>query len=391
MDTFAYLQLAGWVAVGFVMFLFAATGGFDLGAGMLTPFMGRSDVERRVIINTVGPTWDGNQVWLITAGGVLFAVWPRVYAASFSGYYFAFLLVLWSLFLRPVAFEYRSKFQSQKGRNFWDWMLCIGSFVPALVIGVGIGNLFVGVPFQFDPVSLRFFYGHEGLQAANAGSDFFALLNPFSLLVGVVSVVMMLMHGAAYLAMRTDGVILKRSRTMVKVAATLLIITFAVAGIWLAKSIVGYHWHPMANPILHPLNNTVTASVGGWLTNYGEHPWMLIAPIFGFVGALLAIFFTRAQKSGAAFSASVMSVFGVVTTMGCSLFPFIMPSSTQPGQSLLVWNATSSAGSLIGILTTAVIMIPVIFIYTGFVYRKIWGRNRRISEVEVSQQQHVMY
>ena len=207
METLAFLQLVGWVAVGFLLFLFAATGGFDLGAGMLSPFIGRTNEERRVVINTVAPTWDGNQVWLIAAGGALFAIWPRVYAASFSGFYFAFLIVLWALFLRPVSFEYRSKMVSVRTRTFWDWALCVGSFVPALIIGVGVGNLFLGVPFQYDPVSLRFFYGPE-MQDTNAIAALFGLLRPFALLVGVVSVVMMLMHGAAYLTFRTEGTVI---------------------------------------------------------------------------------------------------------------------------------------------------------------------------------------
>lgn len=386
MDNFALLQLLGWIVVGLVMYLFAATGGFDLGAGMLTPFIGRNDVERRQVINTVGPTWDGNQVWLITAGGAIFAIWPRVYAASFSGFYFAFLLVLWALFLRPVSFEYRSKLPSLKWRQFWDWALCIGSFVPALVLGVGVGNLFPGVPFHYDPISLRFFYGDS-----SAVMGLLGLLNPFSLWIGVICVLMLLMHGAAYLALRTEGPVLERSRRVVKVTSWLFIFSFAIAGLWLAFGIQGYHWQPLQDPMLHPLDNTVTRSLGGWLANYTTYPWMVLAPILGFLGAIGAWYYTLRDKSRTAFAASTLAIFGVLGTLGLSLFPFIMPSSTNPSQSLLVWNATSSALSLIGILVTAVIMVPIIFIYTTYVYKKMWGRGERLSAALIQQQDHTLY
>lgn len=371
MDFFSILQFLGWLAVGLLMYFFAATGGFDLGAGMLVPFIGKNDAERRVVINTVGPTWDGNQVWLITAGGAIFAIFPRVYAASFSGFYFGILLVLWSLFLRPVSFEFRSKLESAKWRSFWDWALCVGSFVPSLVIGVAIGNLFVGLPFQVDPISLRFIYGNPNNPSAFI--DLLHLLNPFSLLVGVTCVLMLLQHGAAYLAMRTSGPVLERSKKIVIVSAILLMVSFMAAGIW------------------------ISIGMNHWLNNYYAHAWLWIAPILGLLGSLLAIrFITKDAKNAKnavnkAFYASCISLLGILGTMGYALFPYIMVSSTNPSESLLVWNASSSELSLIGILVCAVIMLPIIFYYTTFVYRKIWGRDMKISAHAIEEKQHELY
>lgn len=389
MDTYAILQLLGWVTVAAVLFLFAATCGFDFGAGMLAPFIGKDDDERRAVINTVGPTWDGNQVWLITAGGAIFAIWPRVYAASFSGLYFAILLVLWALFLRPVSFEYRSKLTSPSWRKFWDWALCIGSFLPVLLLGVAVGNLFLGIPFQFNPIDLRFFYGNS-MQNASAFTDLFGLLRPFGLYVGVFCVIMMLMQGAAYLAFRTRGIIYERSRKVIMVTSLLFIALFAIAGIWI-KSMMGYHWSPTVDPILNPLTLSVTTNVGGWLSNFGTYPWMILAPVLGFLGAIMAFIFTAMRKPFSSFCFSTLAIFGTLATWGLSMYPFLMPSSVKPEQSLIIYNASSSQVSLIGILITALVMVPIIFIYTAFVYRKMWGRDVKMSTEIIKQQEHSLY
>ena len=365
MDFYSILQFLGWLAVGLLMYLFAATGGFDLGAGMLVPFIGKNDAERRVIINTVGPTWDGNQVWLITAGGAIFAIFPRVYAASFSGFYFGILLVLWALFFRPVSFEFRSKLESQRWRSFWDWALCIGSFIPSLVIGVAIGNLFVGLPFQVDPISLRFIYGNPN--NPSAFMDLLRLLNPFSLLVGVTCVLMLIQHGAAYLLMRTSGSVLQRSKVVLTVSAILLMVCFAISGGW------------------------ISVSMNQWLNNYRAHAWLWIAPFLGFCGSIAAIGYDRKNEFFKTFLASCVSLLGIVGTMGYALFPYIMVSSTHPSQSLLVWNSSSSELSLLGILVCAVIMLPIIFYYTTFVYKKVWGRNEKMHVNTVEKKQHELY
>jgi cytochrome bd ubiquinol oxidase subunit II len=378
MTEYALLQLLGWLVVGAVMFLFAATAGFDFGAGMLLPFLARGDEERRTVINVVGPTWDGNQVWLITLGGAIFAIWPRVYAASFSGFYFAMLLLLWSLFLRPVAFEYRSKMKSKRWRSFWDWGLFVGSLVPVLIIGVAMGNVLLGVPFHYDALSVRFFYS----------GTFWGLLRGFPILVGVVCICMLLMHGAAYVAMRTEGVVYERAKRAVRFAAWGFILTFAAAGIWVGTGINGFH---VLQSKPDAVVNTIVSVPHGWMSNYTHHVWFILAPIVAFISALFVFFFAGRSMSRAAFVASVFVPAGTIATVGFSMFPVIFPSNTHPAQSLILWNASSSLTALTGILATALIMLPIIFIYTAFVYRKLWGRGRRLSPQVVREEEHTLY
>jgi len=389
MDLMNLLQLLGWAAVGLVMILFALTGGFDFGAGMLLPFVARTDNERRVVINTVGPTWDGNQVWLITAGGAIFAIWPRVYAASFSGFYFAFLLVLWALFLRPVAFEYRSKMPSITWRKFWDWGLFFGSLLPALLIGVAIGNLFLGFPFQYDPVSLRFFYGLHMVDT-NALLDLIGLLRPFGLFVGVFCVVMMILHGSSYLTMRVSGPVLDRVIKIQRHSARLLFLLFILGGVWL-YFIPGYQVVFNSHALIEPLNNQVSQISSGWLLNYKHYPWMGIVPLVGLIALWRLVGFNRSGAWVASFISSCVALFCIIATMGLSLYPFIMPSMTHPSQSLIIYNSSSSEISLIGILIVAVVMLPIIFFYTGFVYKKLWGRGERLSGEIIQSESKTLY
>lgn len=389
MDSLSILQLAGWVTVAAVLFLFAATCGFDFGAGMLTPFLGKTDAERRMIINTVGPTWDGNQVWLITAGGAIFAIWPRVYAASFSGLYLAILLVLWALFLRPVAFEYRSKLEAQKWRCFWDGALCIGSFLPALLLGVAVGNLFLGFPFQYNPIDLRFFYGFSQTDT-NALMDIFGLLRPFALWTGLMSVLMMLMQGGAYLYLRTADPIQQRAKQVLKVTAILLGLMFLIAGLWLWFLPGWVAEYPLAS-INNPLQQGVALVQGGWLHNYQVYPAFIIAPLLTGVGLLGVLYFSHQEKIVLTFTASTVTIFGLLATWGLSLYPFLMPSLTEPSQSLTLYNASSSALSLTGILITALVMVPIIFVYTAFVYRKLWGRDEKMSLERIRQSDKMLY
>lgn len=389
MTMLAMLQFMGWAVVGLVMILFALTGGFDFGAGILLPFIGKNDNERRVIVNTIGPTWDGNQVWLITAGGAIFAIWPRVYAASFSGLYFAFLAVLWALFFRPVAFEYRSKLQSPRWRHFWDWALFVGSFLPALLIGVAIGNFFLGLPFQYDPITLRFFYG-DSMQDANALLGLVGLLRPFALFCGIVSVLLMLLQGSSYLTLRTAGAVYARSRQVMMHSAWMLIVLFIIGGIWITL-MPGYHWTPMADALNHPLNNVVSLNQGGWLQNYQAYPLLYAVPLLGILAALAVIYYAKKEQALAAFISSSIALSGIIITMGIALFPFIIPSITHPEQSLLVWNASSSMRSLLGIEIVGVLMVPIILWYTLFVYKKLWGRNERMSIERIEAESKVLY
>jgi cytochrome d ubiquinol oxidase subunit II len=359
------LKLVWWLFVGVLLVGFALTDGFDLGTAALLWFTARNDEERRVVLNAIGPVWEGNQVWFITAGGALFAAWPLVYAAAFSGFYFALLLVLLALILRPVGFDFRSKLPQPRWRALWDAGLVVSGAVPALVFGVAFGNLFLGVPFHYDD-SLRPFY---------TGS-FWALLNPFALLSGVVSLSMLALHGALYTQLRTEAPIAERARRAALVTGAVYVAAFAAAGLWIATGIEGYRLASMpdANGVVTPLMQTAERSAAGWLANYRAHPWMWLAPLAGFAGAALAMLSSAARKPGAGIAASGLALAGTILTAGLALFPFVLPSSSEPAQSLTLWNATSSRGTLQVMFWAVVVFLPVVLAYTTWAYRKLRGK-----------------
>jgi len=358
------LKLIWWVLIGVLLIGFAVTDGFDMGVGALLKVIGKTDTERRVMMNTIGPHWDGNQVWFITAGGAIFAAWPVVYAVAFSGFYWALLLVLFAMFFRPVGFEYRSKIQDPRWRNAWDWGLTIGGAVPALVFGVAFGNLLLGVPFTFD----------EFMRSTYTGS-FWALLNPFALLCGVISLLMLAMHGGTYLQMRTAGDLHQRARKVTLLLAVVVAVAFAVGGFWVSQ-LPGYVIQSATDlaGVTTPLNKTVALKGAGWLDNYGRYPWMLSAPIIAFVGLLLTGLMTIANRGGLAFISSSFAVTGIICTAGFSLFPFLMPSSTNPAHSLTMWDVTSSHMTLNIMFWVAMFFVPIILSYTAWGYYKMWGR-----------------
>lgn len=373
------LKLVWWVFIGVLLIGFAVTDGFDMGVAAWLPFLGKTDDERRVIINSVGATWEGNQTWLITAGGAIFAAWPFVYAAAFSGLYIALLLVLFALFFRPVGFDYRSKLHDPRWRNGWDWALFVGGAVPALIFGVAFGNLLLGVPFHFDDTMRSFYTG-----------SFWALLNPFSLLAGVVSLSMLMMHGAIYLELRTDGTVQQRARKAALYAGLVCATAFALAGIWLATGIEGYRIvsMPDANTAFNPLAKAVEKAAGAWLTNYDAWPWMIAAPVTGFAGIALALWQGRAGRQKLAFLFSSLALAGIILTAGFSMFPFVMPSSTDPNSSLTLWDAVSSQKTLGIMLIVTVIFLPLIMLYTAWVYRVLRGR---ITVQTIQENTHTAY
>ena len=359
------LRLIWWLFLGVLLIGFAIMDGFDLGVAMLLPFVARTDIERRVTINTIGPFWDGNQVWLILGGGAVFAAWPPLYAASFSGFYLAMFLVLAALILRPVGFDFRNKIPDPRWRAFWDYALFAGGLVPSVVFGVAFGNLLQGVPFSIDS-DLRILY---------TGSGLFELLNPFGLLCGLVSAAMLAGHGAIYLTLKTDGVVHARAHGAALILALATIVLFALAGLWVAWSVDGY---VITSPIAadgpsNPLLKTVTRQPGQWFANYRAHSWMIAAPVLGLLGPLLALLLTSARRSGLAFIASALGIFGIIATAGVSMFPFLMPSSIAPAASLTVWDASSSRLTLFVMLLATLIFLPIVLIYTSIVFRALRG------------------
>ena len=369
-DTLAFLlsyetlRMSWWLFIGVLLIGFAVTDGFDLGVGALLPFLGRTDEERRVMLNVVGPTWEGNQVWFILGGGAIFAAWPAVYATAFSGFFLALILTLFALILRPVGFDYRSKLPDPRWRNFWDWGLFIGGAAPALVFGVAFGNLLLGVPFHFD----------ADLRAEYTGS-FLGLLNPLGLLAGVTSLAMLVMHGAVYLQLRTENPIQERAQQAVALAAKVFMSAFALAGLWLLIGVDGYRLETFAGTAApsNPLAKTVVHDSWAWFANYGQYPWMLLAPLTGFAGATLTWKFSERGQPGYGFITSCLTLAGVILTVGFSLFPFIMPSSSDPNSSLTVWDATSSHLTLKWMFGVTVVFLPIILAYTSWVFSKLRG------------------
>ena len=359
------LKIIWWVLVGALLLGFAIMDGHDMGVGTLLPFAAKTDTERRILINTVGPHWDGNQVWFITAGGAIFAAWPLVYATAFSGFYWAMLAVLWALFFRPVGFDYRSKIENPKWRSTWDWGLFVGGAVPPLIFGVAFGNLLQGVPFHFDDTLRSFYTG-----------TFWQLLNPFALLTGVVSTAMITAHGANYLMIRTEGDVYRRVRTASMVFGVLALVTFALAGIWLAYGIKGFVITSVidGNALPNPLDKTVVVEAGAWLHNYSVYPLTMLVPAVAFLGGLWAIAAAKFDKPLTAFVGSSVSMLGVIGTAGVSLFPFVMPSSSDPRSSLTVWDSVSSQLTLELMLGATIIFLPLIIIYTSWAYKKMSGK-----------------
>jgi len=372
------LKIIWWLLVGVLLVGFAIMDGHDMGVGTLLPFVGKSDLERRVVINTVGPHWDGNQVWFITGGGAIFAAWPVVYATAFSGFYWAMLVVLWALFFRPVGFDYRSKIHNATWRSTWDWGLFIGGAVPPLIFGVAFGNLLQGVPFQFDNYLVSTYTG-----------TFWQLLNPFALLAGVVSSAMITMHGGVYLAHRTEGVIQARAAKGAIGAAVVMVLAFLAAGIWL-QSIDGYRITSAIDPaaLPDPLGKTVVREAGAWMTNYGHQPLLWALPALAVLGALLAAGLLLARRTLTAFVASSLALVGVIGTAGASMFPFIMPSSSMPEASLTVWDSVSSHLSLGIMFWATVIFMPLIVIYTSWAYSVMRGK---VTAAYVKENEHAAY
>ncbi|QMV74083.1 cytochrome d ubiquinol oxidase subunit II [Comamonas piscis] len=359
------LRVIWWVLLGVLLIGFAVMDGFDLGTGMLLPFLGKNDLERRVIINSVGPTWEGNQVWLVLGGGAIFAAWPQLYAVSFSGFYLAMFVILIGLILRPVAFKYRSKNESPTWRSRWDWALFAGSFIPALICGVAMGNVLQGVPFRLTP---ELYIHYDG--------SFFGLLNPFAILAGLISVSMLLMHGAAWLCIKTEGAIAARARTVGSISAVLTAVLFVLAGIVLWKFVDGYRITSVLNTTgpSNPLFKTAAHAPGAWMQNYQQYPWTMAAPILGVVGSLLAAVLLRARKEGVAMISSGLGIAGIILTVGASMFPMILPSSVDPRFSLTVWDSSSSHMTLFIMLVCTAVFIPLIVAYTSWVYSVLWGK-----------------
>lgn len=353
-----------WVLVGVLLIGFTIADGFDMGVGALVPIIGKTDNERRVMINSIAPHWDGNQVWLITAGGALFAAWPLIYAVSFSGFYFAMIVTLAALWLRPIGLDYRSKIENSKWRRNWDIAISISGFIPPIIFGVAFGNLIQGVPFTLNDLMMVTYHG-----------SFFGLLNPFALVCGAISLGMFLMMGTTWLQMKTTAEVYYRARKYTTQSSLSVAALFVLAGFWV-QFIDGYVIVGELNTLAasNPLAKEVARESGAWMGNFADYPAMCIAPLLGVLMPLLTILATKVEKNGLAFLFSSLTSTGIILTAGFSMFPFVMPSDLEPNHSLTMWDSTSSELTLQIMTGIAAIFVPIILMYTSWAYYKMFGR-----------------
>ena len=362
---YAALRVIWWLIIGVLLMGFAITDGFDLGLGASFTYLGRTEAERRALLSSVEPVWEGNQVWFVLGGGAAFAAWPLLYATAFSGLYLAMFLLLVSLILRPVGFAFRGKLTDVRWRAVWDAALTLGGGVPALLFGVAFANLFLGVPFHFD-----------GMQRPVVTGGFFSLLHPFALLGGIISLSMLVLHGNAYAAMKVGEPMAARARAVGRGASAIFLVAFLAAGVWVSSTLGGYQVSSIidhAGPS-NPMRKTVVIVAGAWLNNFHAWPWMWAAPVCAVLGAVAAHALLHLRRASAAFLASVLVQAGTILTGGFALFPFLMPSSTFPNQSLTVWDASSSAKTLLIMLGAVSVILPIILAYTSWVFRVVRGR-----------------
>jgi len=362
---YATLRVIWWLLLGLLLIGFAVMDGFDLGLGAALRLLGRTEPERRALLESIEPVWDGNQVWLLLGGGAVFAAWPLLYAASFSGLYLAMLVLLMALILRPVGFGFRNQLHEPRWRAAWDWALTVGGAVPALLFGVAFANLFLGLPFEFDRIARPVYSG-----------SFFGLLHPFALLGGLVSLAMLVLHGACYAALKVGEPMAQRARSLGRVAALAYVAAFAGAGLWIAYGLPGYRIlggadHGAASD---PRHKSVAVLAGAWMDNFHAWPWAWVAPLAALGMAAFAHLLLWRRRDGLAFIASALVQAGTILTAGLALFPFLMPSSRRPEHSLTVWDASSSARTLLIMLVAVVVFIPIVLLYTSWVFRVLRGR-----------------
>jgi len=303
--------------------------GFDLGVGMLSPFVARTDTEKRILLNSIGPVWDGNEVWLVLGGGALFAAFPLVYASLFSGFYTAMMLVLFVLILRTVAIEFRSKRESSRWRAMWDGVFFAASFGITLLLGVALGNVIQGVAVD---------------QAGNMRLNLLDLLNPYAIAVGATAVAMLSLHGAIFLTQKVEGLLLDR---VTKLIPKLMAVFFTLMTVLMAWTLL--------------LNEEIT-------TNYKVRLWIAIFPLLGLVAVLVSWRFLLKKQYLSAFIASACMIGLLLATVAAGMYPVLIPSSIDPDYDLTVINAASASQTLAVMLVIAVIGLPFVLMYTAGVY-----------------------
>ena len=364
MEIYLLLKVIWWVLLGVLLMGLGVMVGMDMGVGTILRYVGRNDIERRVVINGIGPHWDGNQVWFILGGGAIFAAFPLIYGTAFSGFYVVMLLLLWSMIVRPLAFEYRSKKESLAWRSGWDWMLFVSGFLPMLVFGAAIGNVLQGVPFHFSWNLTSYYTG-----------SFLALFNPFAILCGLMSVALACFMGAATVANGADGVIAERARKVSTVSGLVSIVLFVIGGIWMRSiSFFVLDAAPSGNLPQIPLQQTVSTQVGALYNNYAAHPVLWLLPVVAILALAYGIVAARGGKSHLSWWCGALAWIGVIGSVGAAMFPFMMPSSSDPSHSLTLWNSSSSQLTLTWMTGFALVFVPLILWYTGWCYYVMRGK-----------------
>jgi len=364
MEVYLGLKVVWWLIVGVVLIGVGAMVGMDMGVGTLLRYVGRSDIERRVALNVIGPHWEGNQVWFILGGGGLFAAFPLIYGTAFSGFYVVMLLLLWSMIVRPLAFEYRSKLPGAGWRNGWDWMLFVSGFVPMLVFGAAFGNVMEGVPFHLS----------WNMASSYTGS-FVSLFNPFAILCGLLSITLSCYMGAATISNGTEGVMARRARKAGVVSGLASFVLFAIGGFWM-KAITGYVLTdgPAPGAVQTPLQQTVVLQHGAWFANFNLHPVLWILPAAALAALLIGTVATSRKHGYFAWWLGLVAWAGVIGSVGAAMFPFMMPSSSEPSHSLTIWNASSSELTLGWMLGFAGVFVPLIIWYTSWCFYVMRGK-----------------
>ncbi len=334
------LNILWFVLIAILYIGFFVLEGFDFGVGILLPFLGKDDKNRRLIINTIGPHWDGNEVWLLTAGGATFAAFPHWYATFFSGFYLALFLLLIALIIRGVAFEFRSKDDNPQWRALWDWCIFIGSFLPALLLGVAFANLLRGVPID---------------DSMNYVGGFWNLLNPYALVAGLSSVALFTLHGAVYLSLKTSDKLLESSRKIANQLWLPAVILPGIFFVWTYFSPQGYE-------------------------RLGVNPGFI--PLVAGAAILLAGYFLRGKKEGWAFGMTAVSITFAVATIFLMLFPRVMVSSLSEAFSLTIYNASSTPYTLKVMSIIAITLVPIVLAYQGWSYWVFRQRLTNKSELE---------
>jgi len=327
-------QIIWFVLWGVLWAVYFMLDGFVLGTGFLSGFLAKNDTEKRVLINTLGPVWDGNEVWLITAGGATFAAFPTTYALMFSNLYSALLLLLFALIVRGVSFEFRGKIDSATWKKSWDTAIVISSFLPALLFGVAFGNIFKGIPMKNDFAAVSFSYD----------GSLIGLLNPYGLVTGVLFVLLFAVHGALYSAIKTTGDLSQR-----------------------AADLAGKLWLPLLVVAVVFLAFTYPATK--LYDNYLKAPVLLIVPVIAVVSLLMIKVFAAKQAFHKAFLFSCLTILFVVFTGVTGLFPNLLPSNIDPASNLTIFNSSSSLLTLKIMTVVAAICVPTVIAYKIWVYR----------------------